>query len=84
MKIKFDLHESVIDGIQYYGKLILGDSEESVSIEITVRENKGDLFVCYPSKYSEKDKRYYNTVYLTDDLYEKVNKQLNKKFSKLD
>ena len=56
MEFKFDLSESKIEGIKYYGKLIFGDDEdESITVDITVRENEGELYVCYPSKYSNKD-----------------------------
>lgn len=83
MEFKFDLSESKIEGIKYYGKLIFGDDEdESITVDITVRENEGELYVCYPSKYSNKDDKYYATVYLGKDLYEKVNKKLNKQFNK--
>lgn len=83
MEIEFDLTESKVEGIKYYGKLILGEDEETVSIDITVREGENkDLFVCYPSKKSSKDDKYYSTVFLGTKLYEKVNKKLNKQFNK--
>lgn len=81
MEIKFELEQSKIDGIEYYGKLVLGDEEE-IKIDITVRKNNDELFVCYPSKKSTKDNKYYNTVFLTDSLYKEVNKKLNKKYNK--
>lgn len=80
MKIKFDLSESKIEGIKYYGKLILSADEDKITIDITVRKNEDDLFVCYPSKKSSKDDKYYNTVFMSEDLYKKINKELNKKF----
>lgn len=81
MEIKFELEKSKIDGIEYYGKLVLGDEEE-IKIDITVRKNNDELFVCYPSKKSTKDDKYYNTVFLADSLYKEVNKKLNKKYNK--
>lgn len=80
MKIKFDLSESKIEGIKYYGKLILSADDDKITIDITVRKNEDDLFVCYPSKKSSKDDKYYNTVFMSEDLYKKINKELNKKF----
>lgn len=80
MKVKFELEKSKIEGIEYYGKLILGD-EDTITVDITVRKNDGELFVCYPSKKSSKDEKYYNTVFLSEELYKKVNKTLNKKYN---
>lgn len=80
MKIKFDLNESKIDGIKYYGKLILSSEEDEINIDITVRKGDDELYVCYPSKKSSKDDKYYNTVFISDKLYKKINKELNKKF----
>lgn len=80
MKIKFDLTESKIEGIKYYGKLILSADDDKITIDITVRKGEDDLFVCYPSKKSTKDDKYYNTVFMSEDLYKKINKELNKKF----
>ena len=80
MKIKFDLNESKIEGIKYYGKLILSADDDKITIDITVRKGEDDLFVCYPSKKSTKDDKYYNTVFMSEDLYKKINKELNKKF----
>ena len=84
MDIKFELQESKIDGIKYYGKLVLSDEEkiDEIRVDITVRENNGELFVCYPSKKSTKDNNYYNTIFLTEELYKKVNRILNKKYNK--
>ena len=81
MKIKFELEKSKIDGIEYYGKLILKADEDEIKIDITVRKGEEDLFVCCPSKKSTKDDKYYAVTYLSDDLYKKVNKELNKKFN---
>ena len=83
MKIKFELSESKIEGIKYYGKLILTADEDEISIDITVRENKEDkdLFVCLPSRKSNKDNKYYNDVFFSEDLYKKINKKLNKDFN---
>jgi DNA-binding cell septation regulator SpoVG len=80
MKIKFDLNESKIEGIKYYGKLILSADDDKITIDITVRKGEDELFVCYPSKKSSKDDKYYNTVFMSEDLYKKINKELNKKF----
>lgn len=80
MKIKFDLAESKIEGIKYYGKLILSADDDKITIDITVRKGEDELFVCYPSKKSSKDDKYYNTVFMSEDLYKKINKELNKKF----
>ena len=60
MKIKFDLNESKIDGIKYYGKLILTAGDDEITIDITVRKGDDELYVCYPSKKSTKDNKYYN------------------------
>lgn len=86
MKIKFELSESKLEGIKYYGKLILSADEDEISIDISVRENKEDkeLFVCYPSKKSNKDNKYYATTFLSEKLYKKVNKKLNKEFETID
>lgn len=81
MKIKFELEKSKIEGIEYYGELILSSEEDSIKIDITVRKNNDELFVCYPSKKSTKDNKYYATTFLSDDLYKKVNKALNKKYN---
>lgn len=80
MKIKFDLNESKIEGIRYYGKLILSADDDKITIDITVRKGEDELYVCYPSKKSSKDDKYYNTVFMSEDLYKKINKELNKKF----
>ena len=80
MKIKFDLNESKIDGIKYYGKLILIAGDDEITIDITVRKGDDELYVCYPSKKSTKDNKYYNTVFMSEDLYKNINKTLNKKF----
>lgn len=82
MKIKFELNESKIEGIKYYGKLNLTSEDDTITIDVTVRQNSEteELFVCYPSKKSSKDNQYYNTVFLSEKLYNKVNKELNKKF----
>lgn len=80
MKIKFDLNESKIEGIKYYGKLILSADDDKITIDITVRKGEDELYVCYPSKKSSKDDKYYNTVFMSEDLYKKINKELNKKF----
>ena len=80
MKIKFELNESKIEGIKYYGKLILVADEDEITIDITVRKGEEDLFVCYPSKKSTKDDKYYNTVFMSEKLYKRINKELNKKF----
>ena len=81
MKIKFELEKSKIDGIEYYGKLILKADEDEIKIDITVRKGEEDLFVCYPSKKSTKDDKHYAVTYLSDELYKKVNKELNKKYN---
>ena len=82
MKIKFELEKSKFDGIEYYGKLILKADEDEIKIDITVRKGEEeDLFVCYPSKKSTKDDKYYAVTDLSDDLYKKVNKELNKKYN---
>lgn len=80
MKIKFDLYESKIEGIKYYGKLILVAGDDEITIDITVRQGDDELYVCYPSKKSTKDNKYYNTVFMSDELYKNINKTLNKKF----
>lgn len=81
MKIKFELEKSKIDGIEYYGKLILSHEEDEIKIDVTVRKGKeDDLFVCYPSKKG-KDGNYYADTFLSEDLYKRVNKELNKKFN---
>lgn len=80
MKIKFDLNESKIEGIKYYGKLILSSDDDDITIDITVRQGEDSLFVCYPSKKSSKDGNYYNTIFMSEKLYKKINKELNKKF----
>lgn len=79
MKIKFELEKSKIDGIKYYGKLILSVEEDEIKIDVTVRK-VSDLFVCYPSKKG-KDGNYYAVTFLSEDLYKRVNKELNKKFN---
>lgn len=81
MKIKFELEKSKIEDIKYYGKLILTADEDEIKIDITVRENNEELFVCYPSRKSTKDNKYYATTFLSDNLYKRVNKELNKKFN---
>ena len=80
MKIKFDLNESKIEGIKYYGKLILSADDDKITVDITVRKGDDELYVCYPSKKSSKDDKYYNTIFMSEDLYKKINKELNKKF----
>lgn len=83
MEIKFELFKSKIDGVEYYGKLILESDEDNITVDITVRRNSEDeLFVCYPSKKSSKDDKYYNTVFISEKLYKKINKELNKKYNK--
>lgn len=80
MEILFELEKSKIEGIKYYGKLILSAEGNEIKIDVTVRENEEELYVCYPSKKSTKDGKYYNTVFLDNKLYEKVNKKLNREF----
>ena len=79
MEIKFELEKSKVEGIEYYGKVIFGEDDETISVNITVRKGEDDLFVCYPSRKG-KDDKYYAEVFLGSKLYEKVNKKLNKQF----
>lgn len=80
MKIKFELNESKVEGIKYYGKLVLSCDDDEITIDITVRKGEDELYVCYPSKKSTKDDKYYNTVFMSEKLYKRINKELNKKF----
>lgn len=79
MEIKLDLKESKFDGVKFFGKLILGEDDETFSVNITVRENDGELFVCYPSK-KNKDGEFFNEVFASEKLYKKINKVLNKNY----
>lgn len=82
MDFKFELKESKIDGIEYFGNLILEDAErgiDNVKINITVRKGEKELFICLPSR-KDKDDQYYNTVFLSNDLYNRINKRLNKQY----
>ena len=82
MDFKFELQESKIDGIEYFGNLILEDAErgiDNVKINITVRKGEKELFICLPSR-KDKDGKYYNTVFLSNDLYNRINKRLNKNY----
>ena len=81
MDFEFELSESKVEGIKYYGKLIFGEDDETVSVNITVRKGEEDLYVCLPSRKG-KDDKYYAEVFLGSKLYEKVNKKLNKQFNK--
>ena len=49
MDFKFDLKKSKIEGIEYFGNLILEDAErgiDNVKINITVRKGEKELFIC--------------------------------------
>jgi DNA-binding cell septation regulator SpoVG len=82
MDFKFELKESKIEGIEYFGNLILEDAErgiDNVKINITVRKGENGLFICLPSR-KDKDDQYYNIVFLSNDLYNRINKRLNKEY----
>ena len=82
MDFKFDLKKSKIEGIEYFGNLILEDAErgiDNVKINITVRKGEKELFICPPSR-KDKDDQYYNIVFLSNDLYNRINKRLNKEY----
>ena len=82
MDFKFDLKKSKIEGIEYFGNLILEDAErgiDNVKINITVRKGEKELFICLPSRKGE-DGQYYNIVFLSNDLYNRINKRLNKQY----
>lgn len=82
MDFKFELEKSKIDGIEYFGNLVLEDVErgiDNVKINISVRKGETGLFVCLPSRKGT-DEKYYNIVFLSNDLYNRINKRLNKEY----
>ena len=81
MDFEFELVDSKVEGIEKYGKIIFGEDEETVSVNITVRKGEEDYFVCLPSRKG-KDDKYYAEVFLGSKLYEKVNKKINKLLKK--
>lgn len=80
MKIDFDLTKSNYDSCEYYGSLILKADTNEIKIKIRVIKGDKNLFVSFPSKKSEKDDKYYSDVFVDKDLYEEINKVLNKKY----
>ena len=80
MKIKFDLNKSQFDNAEYYGTVTLSYKDDEVKINITVLKGDKGLYVGYPSKKNEKEDKYYNQVFLSENLYKEVNEVLNQEY----